>query len=60
MQDIVYYVGAPENVAHHARPLADAFDLRIVTADEVERLAQPADVCIFYNEHLVRFRQACL
>jgi hypothetical protein len=55
----VYYVGTVEEASHHARPLADAFDLRIVTADEVVRVARPGEVCVFFNEYFPRFREAC-
>jgi hypothetical protein len=60
MKTPLYYVGTPEEVAHHARPLASDFDLRIVTAEEVVRLAQPGEVCVFFNEYFPRFRDACL
>jgi hypothetical protein len=56
----LYYVGTPEEVAHHARPLARNFDLRIVSAEEVVRVAQPGEVCVFFNEYFPRFRDACL
>ena len=52
----VYYVGTPSEVEHHARPLADAFDIRIEDAEDVVRLARPGDVCIFYNEFFPRYR----
>jgi hypothetical protein len=60
MASPLYYVGTREEVAHHARPLADAFDLRVVSVDEVRRFAQAGDVCVFFNEHFPRFRDACL
>jgi hypothetical protein len=56
----LYYVGTPEEVAHHARPLARDFDLRLVSAEEVVRVAQPGEVCVFFNEYFPRFRDACL
>jgi hypothetical protein len=55
----VYYVGTTDEAGHHARPLADAFDLRIVPAEEVVGVAQPGDVCVFFNEYFPRFRDAC-
>lgn len=58
-QTVVYYVGAEQDVAHHAKPLQSDFDVRIVTADDVERLAQPGEVCFFYNEYFERFRRSC-
>lgn len=60
MKTPLYYVGTPEEVAHHARPLADAFDVRIVAAGEVAGTAQPGEVCVFFNEFYPRFRDACL
>jgi hypothetical protein len=54
----IYYVGAPAEVAHHARPLMDAFDVRIEEPENVVRHAQPGDVCLFFNEFLNRFRVA--
>jgi len=56
----LYYVGSPAEVEHHARPLAAAFDLRIVGADEVVHLAQPGELCVFFNEYYPRFRDACV
>jgi hypothetical protein len=56
----IYYLGTVEEVAHHARPLQEAFDVRIVTADEARRLARPGEVCVLFNEFYPRFRDACL
>ncbi len=55
----VYYVGTEKEVAHHGKPFAAALDLKIVSSDRIVELAQPGDVCIFYNEYFPRFRQAC-
>jgi hypothetical protein len=60
MPDPIYYVGTEQEVAHHARPLAEAFDLRIVGAGDAARHARPGDVCLFFNEYFPRFRDACL
>src|SRR5262245_34193200 len=60
MQTPLYYVGTPEEVAHHAKPLDEAFDLRIVTADDAVRMATPGEVCVLFNEYFPRFRDACL
>ena len=60
MSTPLYYVGTPEEVAHHARPLARDFDLRIISAEDVVRVAQPGEVCVFFNEYFPRFRDACL
>src|SRR6516225_4858273 len=54
----IYYVGTPDEVAHHARPLTGEFDVRIEDAENVVRFAQPGDVCIFFNEYFPRFRLA--
>src|SRR5690349_20739152 len=60
MSTPLYYVGTPQEVEHHARLLAEAFDLRIVSEDEVVRLAQPGELCVFFNEYYPRFRDACI
>lgn len=60
MKPVLYYVGTPEEVAHHARPLGEAFDLRLVAAADAARHAQAGDVCVFFNEYFPRFRDACL
>jgi hypothetical protein len=54
----IYYVGAPAEVEHHARPLFDQFDVRIVDCDEVVQHARAGDLCLFFNEFLNRFRVA--
>jgi hypothetical protein len=56
----VYYVGTSQEVAHHARPLEAAFDVRIVSPADVVRFAQPGEMCVFFNEYYPRFRDACV
>jgi hypothetical protein len=60
MSTPLYYIGTSDEVAHHARPLAERFDLRIVAPEEAVRVAQPGEVCVFFNEYFPRFREACL
>jgi hypothetical protein len=54
----VYYVGTPDEVEHHAKPLRGEFDVRIVDAVSVVHHARAGDVCVFYNEFFPRFREA--
>lgn len=54
----IYYVGVPEEMEHHARPLCGEFDVRIENAENVVRFAHPGDVCLFYNEFFPRYRLA--
>jgi hypothetical protein len=58
MRDYIYHVGSPAEMEHHARPLMDAFDVRIETADRVVKLAKPGDLCLFYNEFYPSYRVA--
>ncbi len=46
-----YYVGSASQVATHAAPLQSKMDISILEADEVERVAQPGDLAIFFSEH---------
>jgi hypothetical protein len=54
----LYYVCTPE-FAHHARPLAGAFDLRIETPQEVVRVARPGESCVFFTEQFPCYREPC-
>jgi hypothetical protein len=54
----IYYVGTPDEVGHHARPLIGKFDVRIEDAESIVQKARPGDVCVFYNEFFARYRLA--
>lgn len=54
----VYYVGSESQVAHHAEPLTESLDVRIVGAEEVLSRAQPGELAIFFSEHFHQFRDA--
>lgn len=57
----LYFVGTPEEIAHHASPLMESladFAPQIVDPSEVVAVAKPGDVAVFYSEHFERFRYA--
>ena len=58
MQQSVFFIGTPEEVAHHAAPLTD-IDYQIVAPGNVVDVAQAGDIAIFFSEHFDRFRDAC-
>lgn len=58
MSGKVYYVGSEQEVAHHARPLSDRFDVEIIDPRRVTEVAGPNDLAIFFSEHFERFRTA--
>lgn len=55
MQQQVYFVGTETEVAHHAAPLKNLLDVKIV-APEKSDVIQPGDLAVFYSEHFDRFR----
>jgi hypothetical protein len=57
MSQKVYFVGSHAEVAHHAAPLANEIDVHILLPDEVEQIAEPGDLAIFFSEHFDRFRR---
>lgn len=54
----IYYVGSQAETGHHAAPLQALAPVRIADPDEVQRLARPGDLAIFFSEHFHRFRNA--
>lgn len=57
----LYFVGTPDEIAHHASPLMEPladFVPSVVAPNEVVAIAQPGDVAVFYSEHFERFRSA--
>lgn len=58
-QSRTFFVGRPEEVAHHAAPLAAQLAYEIAEPHVVVARARPGDVAVFYSEHFDRFRQAC-
>ncbi len=59
----IYFVGTPDEIAHHALPLMEPlsqsqFSPRIVSPRQVVQVAKPGDVAVFYSEHFERFRAA--
>ena len=55
----IYFVGTREEVQHHARPLCDRVDLKLVEPEDVIQSAEPGDIALFFSEHFDRFREAC-
>jgi hypothetical protein len=56
----VYFVGQPEEVAHHAAPFQQSLNVQIAEPAAVLRDAIPGDLAIFFSEHFDRFRDCCL
>ena len=60
MQPVVYFAGSDHTVGHHAAPLQDRFDVRILPPEQIVERAQTGDLAVFYTEHFDAFREACL
>ena len=60
MQPVVYFAGSEHTVAHHAAPLQDRFDVRILPPEQIAEQAQAGDLAVFYTEHFDSFREASL
>ena len=58
-QSSVFFVGQPEEVAHHAAPFRERLNVQIADPAQVVSLAQPGDLAIVYSEHFDRFRHCC-
>ena len=58
MSQQIYFVGTPEEVAHHHAPLDGRMAYQIVDAADVTQLARAGDLAIFFSEHFDRFRSA--
>ncbi len=56
----IFYVGQPNEVAHHAAPLQSHLPISIADTDVVAQTASAGDVAIFYSEHFDRFRTLCM
>lgn len=56
MNQTVFFVGTPQEVAHHAAPLKDRLHYEIEEPDRVVAKARAGDLAIFYSEHFDRFR----
>ena len=54
----VFYVGTEDEVAHHARPIQDRFEVEIVPPEKIALEATKDDIAIFFSEHFQRFRIA--
>lgn len=59
MSGTIYFVGKQEEVGHQVRGLAEALELHFASPEDLPRLSQAGDVCLFYNEHYPQFRSAC-
>lgn len=55
----IFYAGTADEAEQHAAPLRALLQIDRLTCDEIHRLAQPGDVCVFYNEFFDRFRDLC-
>jgi hypothetical protein len=55
-QSTVFFVGLPTEVGHHAAPIAERIPIQVVAADQVDSIAKPGDLAIFFSEHFDRFR----
>ncbi|MEC9093812.1 MAG: hypothetical protein VX438_13965, partial [Planctomycetota bacterium] len=54
----IFYVGSEQEVAQHAQPLINDFDVEVIEADAVVAAATCDDLAIFFSEHFERFRTA--
>ena len=58
MASSVFYVGTPEQVGHHAAPIASQLDVKIVPPELIANQANAGDVAIFFSEHFQPARDA--
>ena len=60
MQPVVYFAGSDHTVGHHAAPLQDRFDVRILSPEQITQQAKAGDLVVFYTEHFDAFRESSL
>ena len=58
MKQQVFFVGTEAEVGHHAKPLRQLLDYRLIEPDDLSQQANPGDLAIFFSEHFDRFREA--
>lgn len=58
--EVVYYVGRPEEVEHHAAALRPFCEIVTCEPESLPERVRPGNVCVFYNEFFARFRDCCL
>ena len=51
-----FFVGSEDKVACHAAPLQSQLNVKVISADEIERIAKPSDLAIFCIEHFSNIR----
>jgi hypothetical protein len=53
----VFFVGALNEVDHHAQPLREHLPVAVVDPAQAPTIAKAGDVAIFFSEHFDRFRE---